>query len=319
MIATYPELGNVEQPPKLETDETLQPQSAVMAQGIGSQLVPISFEVIGADTASARHNQYAYAAGVLFNNMDPAFVSIAGVPELGEDGHSNCLDTAVEYGDISKIVPVINFVSQEEQRAVFNTMDRYRAWGIEKVLVQPSQAELTGKLPTWEHNTPEFISLVREAGRFDSVGVTVRPENTATTHHIDEDYDRIAEELAVADFGITMFMLNPKPYIELVRAMREREVKTPVLPGIKPFRRYSEVEVAARSSGDVDLGEDLRHYMTEQSSPDQAQPLMTYFVGMGYDLIKRHDAPGLHIYTDNNVRAAQRLAEGVEQAVVNFL
>lgn len=309
--ATYAEQTRVEiYEPELETDETLQPQAVALAQGIGSQLVPISFEVIGADKDQPMHNQYAYAAHVLFDaTMNPDFVSIADIPKPDAGGYSSCLDTAAECGDKSKIVPVINLVNVPTlgaQLPLMTELIRYHNWGIEKVLVDPQG----GDLPAWGPMTAKFISLVREYGQFSSVGVIVNSEKTS----VSRAYDRMAQELAGADFGITQLLLNPKPYVELVQAMRNRKVKTPILPGIKPFRHDGDAHAAAYSSS-VQAGEELSSYMKPFTHSQRPNALMQYFIGMGADLIKRHNAPGLHIYTDNNVRAAQRLATGVGQAV----
>ncbi len=322
MIATYPEQIELETTEEPETDETLQPLATALAQGIGSQVVPISFEVVGARHDSPRHNQYAYATEVLFNNMDPDFVSIGEVPNLSEDEPDLCFDAAAVHGDISKIVPVVTIVEvdkarSDEQFDASVTMNRYRGWGIEKVLVQPHQIDHAGET-MWMQNTAELIQHVRAAGPFDTVGVIVNPERTASTASVGEDYDRIAGELSVADFGITQFLLNPAPYIDLVRAMRERQVTTPILPGIKPFRQYHEIKTASQTSN-VSLGEELMHIMPPSLSRSdilrQSDELMSYFIGVGFDLVKHIGAPGLHIYTDNNVRTAQRLAQGVQQAI----
>ena len=322
MIATYPEQLELETIEEPEADETLQPLATKLAQGIGSQLVPISFEVLGARNDSPRHNQYAHASRVLFNNMYPDFISIGDVPNLSDDEPGLCFETAAEHGDILKIVPVVTIVdndkeSSDEQLDASVTMNRYRGWGIEKVLVQPHQIDHAGET-MWMQNTAELIPQIRAAGPFDTVGVVVNPERTARTARIGEDYDRIAGELSVADFGITKFILNTAPYIDLVRAMRKRQVTTPILPGIKPFRQYHEIKTASQTSN-VSLGDELMHIMPPSPSRSdmmrQSDDLMSYFIGMGFDLVKHIGAPGLHIYTDNNVRIAQRLAQGVEEAV----
>jgi|ERR1039458_4018394 methylenetetrahydrofolate reductase (NADPH) len=321
MIATYPEQLELQTTEEPEADETLQPLTAISAQVIGSQLVPISFEIVGASSDNPSYNQYAYAAEVLFNNMDPDFVSVAKIPYPSDDGHSKCLDTAAAHGEKSKIVPVITLDGSIKPDVQFDhvsvAMNRYRNWGIDKVLVKPHRLEQAGEA-MWIQSTAKLTPILREVGQFDSIGVVVYPERTATTTSIDEDYDRIAEELSVADFGITSFILNAAPYVKLVREMRRREVTTPVLPGIKPFRQYNQIK-AIEKAGYPELGDELMHIMPPSPSRSdimrQSEDLMSYFIGMGFDLVKHLGAPGLHIYTDNNVRAAQRLAQGVQQAV----
>lgn len=313
---TYAEQTRVEiYEPELEPDETLQPQAVALAQGIGSQLVPISFEVIGANSKHFMHNQYAYAAHVLFDTMDPDFISITeAAPD--EYNPNDYLDTAAEHGDKSKIVPIVSHIHTsmpEEQSAIYDQVYKYHKWGIEKVLVHPTLVEFGGEKGLGQ-NTAQSIQLIREVGHLSSVGVVV----AATTSHSERGYDQIAEELGAADFGVTQFMLNPKPYIELTRAMRARAINTPIIPGVKPFKTYSAIEATANYSGvsTTDI-EELKSSIIHRPLIKHQPALISYFINMSCDLIKQHDAPGLHIYTDNNVRIAQRLAQGVEQAVAN--
>jgi 5,10-methylenetetrahydrofolate reductase len=302
MTTTYAEQTRVQTfEPELKPDETLEPQATALTQSIGSQLVPISFEVIGADSHHHTHNQYAYAAHLLFDTMDPDFVSITK-PEPDEYSPNDCFDIAAEHGDKSKIVPVIDaipLITKEDHLILLADINSYRERGIEKILIRPPKAtESIYELPTVRPTITNFISHIRELGQFSSIGVIINSGKTFTAKTMSENYDQTAQELAGSDFGITQSLPNPEPYVELVKAMRARKVTAPILPGIKPSRRYGAIE----------------------ADPPTQRPatLMTYLISMGADLIKQHNAPGLHIYTDNNVRAAQRLAQGVEHAIANL-
>lgn len=306
-------------PPEAIADEVLEPHSAAEGREVGGPVVPLSFEVVGTEPGISLYSQYNYAVQALFRNLDPSFVSISyqPIPELEEEPISDdSLATAEEYGDPSKIVPIILAGDQKESE-IAEEMNRYHEWGLDKVLIKPSDTILTEGRTREGRDTADFLKLIKKAGGFAQIGVIVRPEEAIFSDiGVNEHDQKIAQQLSVADFGITECLLDAEAYGRLVEAMLSREVTTPLLPGIRPFRSYGSI-IDATVLRKASLPEDWQSILQDLPPADHPRTLSGYFVEVSRELIKKYAAPGLHIYTDNNMKATERLVDGIQQALHN--
>src|SRR5262245_46738075 len=126
---------------------------------------------------------------------------------------------------------------------------RYRDHGIENILAlggdPPADAEIPpGELP----HAVDLVRLVREVGDF-CVGVAVHPEPHPRSPSIEEDRLHTAEKLAEADFAITQFFFESEHYFGLVDSLHRHGVDKPVVAGIMPATRVSQIERMAQLQG----------------------------------------------------------------------
>jgi len=113
-------------------------------------------------------------------------------------------------------------------------LQRYRDDGIENVLALAGDPPLDGTAPPGDFRySSELIALARELGDF-SVGVAAFPEVHPRSSSREDDRRRLAEKLALADFGITQFFWTSDHYFRMVDELAALGCDTPVIAGVMP-------------------------------------------------------------------------------------
>jgi methylenetetrahydrofolate reductase (NADPH) len=84
----------------------------------------------------------------------------------------------------------------------------------------------------------ELVELARAIGGF-SIGVAAHPAGHPRSPSTDSDRDFLAAKLELADFGVTQFFFEASAYEGLIADLEDRQVATPVLPGILPVTSLS--------------------------------------------------------------------------------
>lgn len=130
-----------------------------------------------------------------------------------------------------------------------------------------------------------------------TMGVAAYPQKHFAAPNLETDVDHLAEKIAAgASFAITQMIFEAKPYIELVRCLRERGIDAPVLPGIKPLFKASSVDMIPRNFF-MDLPQGLVSALKEAKSPEEEKKVgIEWTVRLCRDLLDA-GAPGLHFFT----------------------
>jgi len=188
----------------------------------------------------------------------------------------------------------------------------YAAAGVKHVMA------IRGDMPggptvPWERhpaglvNATELVALVRELGDF-CVGVGAFPDLHPERRDPDLDARILVEkEQAGASFAITQLFFTARRYLELVDRVRSRGSQLPLIPGIMPVTRLSQIQRFAELSGAalpqpvVDrlqaVGEDER--AVRQVGVDIATELCEELLEAG--------VPGLHFITMNRSTATRAI------------
>lgn len=130
-----------------------------------------------------------------------------------------------------------------------------------------------------------------------TMGVAAYPQKHFAAPNLETDIEHLAEKItAGASFAITQMVFEAKPYIELVRRLRERGIDAPVLPGIKPLFKASSLDMIPRTFF-VDLPRGLVGALREARSPEEERAAgIAWTVRLCRELLDA-GAPGLHFFT----------------------
>lgn len=182
----------------------------------------------------------------------------------------------------------------------------------------PADAEaLRGELAFAHH----LVELVREveqrhtaslaAGRL-AVGVAAYPTRHPESPSVAHDVEVLrTKQDSGADFAITQVYFRPEDYVELVAAARAAGVTIPIVPGIMPVtdpRRLRNLCRLAGTAPDPVLAAALEG----ASGPAQQHRTGVDFAAALARAALDAGAPGLHLYTFNEHRAALDLLEQVD-------
>lgn len=183
--------------------------------------------------------------------------------------------------------------------ALLNT---YRDMGIKRIVA------LRGDLPSGMGSLGEFqyanelVSFIRaQTGKHFHIEVAAYPEFHPQARSPREDLVNFKRKImAGADSAITQYFYNPDAYFNFVEAARKQGVTVPIVPGIMPIVKFSQL---ARFSDAC--GAEIPRWMrkTLESYGDDSASVQSFGLDVVTQLCEKllaGGAPGLHFYTLNH-------------------
>jgi methylenetetrahydrofolate reductase (NADPH) len=239
--------------------------------------------------------------------LNPAFFSVtfgAGgttqertfdiVRQIQEDGHN--------------AAPHLSCVgsTREKIRAILRD---YKEMGIERIVA------LRGDLPSGMASIGEFqyanelVSFIRaETGAQFHIEVAAYPEFHPQAKSPREDMLNFKRKMnAGADSAITQYFYNADAYFRFVEEMRKLGVTAPIVPGIMPILRFSQL---ARFSDAC--GAEIPRWMrkTMEGFGDEVESVQAFGLDVVTQLCEKllaGGAPGLHFYTLNQAELSMEI------------
>jgi len=144
-----------------------------------------------------------------------------------------------------------------------------------------------------------------------SVGVAGYPQKHFEAPNFESDVSRLAEKLrSGASFVVTQMVFEARHYAALVRALGDKGMCVPVVPGIKPILRASSLASIPRTFF-LDLPQGLVDALSEARSPAEERTAgIAWAVRLGRELLDA-GAPCLHFFTMGSGAATKAVLEGL--------
>ena len=196
--------------------------------------------------------------------------------------------------------------TRENIRTLLNT---YKDMGIKRIVA------LRGDLPSGMGSIGEFqyanelVSFIRvQTGEHFHIEVAAYPEFHPQARSPREDILNFKRKImAGANSAITQYFYNPDAYFSFVEACRKMGVTVPVVPGIMPIVKFSQL---ARFSDAC--GAEIPRWMrrTLESFGDDTESVQSFGLDVVTQLCEKllaGGAPGLHFYTLNQAGPVQEI------------
>lgn len=193
--------------------------------------------------------------------------------------------------------------TRENIRALLHT---YKDAGIKRIVA------LRGDLPSGMASIGEFqyanelVTFIRaETGEHFHIEVAAYPEFHPQAKSAREDMLNFKRKMnAGANSAITQYFYNADGYFRFVDECRKLGITTPIVPGIMPIMRFSQL---ARFSDAC--GAEIPRWMrkTMESYGDDVESLQAFGLDVVTQLCEKllpGGAPGLHFYTLNQANAS---------------
>lgn len=191
-------------------------------------------------------------------------------------------------------------------------LDQYAEAGVENILALAGDPPADGSDPGGEFSYAcELVELIRDHPADFSIGVAAQPEVHPRSPDRAADRRRLAEKLALADFGVTNFFFDAADHLRMVDELDDLGVDTPVLPGVMLFRSGPGVVRMSAMNGSKVPDELARRL---DAAGDDEDAVVDLAVEQGIELSRQLLAagvPGLHLYALNRSEAARRVLEGL--------
>jgi methylenetetrahydrofolate reductase (NADPH) len=194
-------------------------------------------------------------------------------------------------------------------------LDQYAEAGVENILALGGDPPADGSEPGGEFEyASELVELIREHPYDFSIGVAAQPELHPRSTSREDDRRRLADKLAMADFGVTNFFFDCGDHFRMLEELDALGSETPVLPGVMLFRNLPGL-VRMCTINESKLPPDLLERL-EAAGEDDAR-VIDLAVEVATALCQRlldAGAPGLHLYVLNRSDAALRVLENLGRA-----
>ena len=217
-----------------------------------------------------------------------------------------------EYG-----VPVLAHLTcvSSTRSFVREMVDRYRSLQIENILALRGDIPAGGRLSEDYRHAVDLIRDIKELGDF-CIGGACYPEGHIECAHKEDDIRYLKEKAdAGLDFLTTQLFYDNSVFYNFLYRIREKGIRIPVIAGIMPVTKASQLARSAAMSG-TDVPQRFRnivdHYGDNPAAMKQAG--IIYASEQIIDLVAngiRH----IHIYTMNNPSVAAAIMDNLRDVL----
>ena len=217
-----------------------------------------------------------------------------------------------EYG-----VPVLAHLTcvSSSRNFVREMVDRYRSLQIENILALRGDIPAGGRLSEDYRHAVDLIRDIKELGDF-CIGGACYPEGHIECAHKEDDIRHLKEKAdAGLDFLTTQLFYDNSVFYNFLYRIREKGIRIPVIAGIMPVTKASQLARSAAMSG-TDVPQRFRnivdHYGDNPAAMKQAG--IIYASEQIIDLVAngiRH----IHIYTMNSPSVAAAIMDNLRDVL----
>jgi methylenetetrahydrofolate reductase (NADPH) len=163
------------------------------------------------------------------------------------------------------------------------------------------------------YNEGFFIdgSPIQSPGTPFSYGVACYPEKHEEALNLETDLRWFKRKVELgAEYGVTQLFYDNAAYFRFVERARAEGITVPIIPGIKPFTKLSQLRTVPKTFH-CDLPEDLAREALRCKDDDEARQLgIEWGVAQCRELIEK-GVPSLHFYTVSAVDSIVEIAKRI--------
>ena len=164
-----------------------------------------------------------------------------------------------------------------------------------------------------EFNAGRFVdgTPIRQPGQPFSYGVACYPEKHEEAPNLESDFQMFKRKVELgADYGVTQLFYDNAVYYRFVDRCREAGITVPIIPGIKPLSKLSQLTLVPKTFR-CDLPEPLAHELFRCTTDEAVKQVgIEWVVEQCRDLIA-HSVPSIHFYTVSAVDSIAQIAPRV--------
>ena len=164
-----------------------------------------------------------------------------------------------------------------------------------------------------EFNAGRFVdgTPIRQPGQPFSYGVACYPEKHEEAPNLESDFQMFKRKVELgADYGVTQLFYDNAAYYRFVDRCREAGITVPIIPGIKPLSKLSQLTLVPKTFR-CDLPEPLAHELFRCTTDEAVKQVgVEWAIEQCRDLIA-HGVPSIHFYTVSAVDSIAQIAPQV--------
>ena len=281
---------------------------------IGNDKVTVSFEVFPPKTQMNYESVFDAAMGVAA--LKPDFMSVT----YGAGGSTR--ENTVKFADAIQskydVTTIAHLTCVGATKAdIRKTVEEMKVAGIENILALRGDrpAEFEGDPFTDFHYASELIAELKTMGDF-CIGGACYPEGHTEAINKKEDILNLKKKVdAGCEFLTTQMFFDNNILYNFLYRIREQGITVPVIAGIMPITRATQVKTAVELSG-TNVPERFRnlvdHFGTNPAAMEQAG--IAYATDQIIDLIA-NGINNIHVYSMNKPHIAEGIKKNISEMI----
>ena len=164
-----------------------------------------------------------------------------------------------------------------------------------------------------QFNSGQFVdgSEIKVPGIPFSYGVACYPEKHEEALNLSTDLHWFKVKVALgAEYGVTQLFYDNAAYFRFVDQARKAGIQVPIIPGIKPLSKLSQLSVIPKTFH-CDLPEDLAREALKCKTDDDVKALGVEWGVAQCKELMAHGVPSLHFYTVSAVESIAEIAKRI--------
>lgn len=154
-------------------------------------------------------------------------------------------------------------------------------------------------------------SPIKITGTPFSYGVACYPEKHEEAPNLDSDLYWLKKKMEMgAEYAVTQLFFDNRKYFEFVERGRQQGITIPIIPGIKPFTKLSQLSMVPKTFK-VDLPEPLATEAAKCKTDEEAARLGIEWCVEQCKELMAHGVPSIHFYTVSAVNSIKEVAKQI--------
>lgn len=152
---------------------------------------------------------------------------------------------------------------------------------------------------------------IKVPGKPFHFGVACYPEKHEEAANLDSDLQVLKQKADMgAQYAVTQLFYDNEKYFQFVKKAREIGVSIPIIPGIKPLAKMSQLTVVPKTFH-CDLPEALYREAVKCKTDEEIKQLGIEWAVSQCKELMEHGAPSLHFYTVSAVDSIEKIAQKI--------
>lgn len=144
-----------------------------------------------------------------------------------------------------------------------------------------------------------------------SYGVACYPEKHEESPNIESDIYWLKKKVeAGAEYAVTQLFYDNQRYFDFVKRAKAEGIDIPIIPGIKPFKRISQLSMIPKTFK-VDLPQELTNEILKCKDDSAVQQVGTEWCIKQCRELMEHGVPSIHFYSIGSVDSIKDVAKNI--------
>lgn len=154
-------------------------------------------------------------------------------------------------------------------------------------------------------------SPIKNPGKPFSYGVACYPEKHEEAPNLEQDIQMFKKKVDQgADYGVTQLFYDNQKYFAFVERCRELGIEVPIIPGIKPLCKMSQITIVPRTFR-CDFPEPLAHELLKCTTDEEVKQVGIEWAVQQCRELMEYGVPSLHFYTVSAVDSIAHIAKEI--------